>query len=98
VIDMTLLPERFHKGWVAVAAYCEGAALHVRSTLQPGDILYPVGLAASITVIDERPETLKQAETLLHQWRRRNTLTVGIDMTIEDLYPDLWGDWKSTWT
>jgi hypothetical protein len=97
MIDMTLLPDRFRKGWIAVCACYEGTAMHIRSTLQPGDILYPVAPAQSMTCLPTE-EGMIAASRYMEDWSRKNMLRVGIDVMVEELYPDIWDDWKFTWT
>lgn len=94
MIDLTLLPEKFHKDWVAITAQMEGEGFHWRTTLRNGDILMPVRLAMSVSVFDDKPETIQRAETLMREWRLKNTIMVGRDASLMDLYPDLWSDWR----
>jgi hypothetical protein len=107
---MTLLPERFREGWVAICAYSEGAAMHVRRTLEMGDILRPISAPPmSLTMqmlptvvlagdLDAYEEQKIRAQRVLEDYTRRwvnaNTVVVGRDVSVADLYPSLWDDWR----
>lgn len=110
MIDMTLLPERFREGWLAICACSEGAAMHVRRTLDMGDILRPISappMSLTMQVVPDaavageplwREEQRIAAQRMLEDYTRRwvnaNTVVVGRDVSVADLYPSLWDDWR----
>lgn len=89
MIDLTLLPKEWREEWVAIPAMSEGESSWWRRTLRVGDILMrkrddvrivrAVGDAVSISVWPRHPHP--------------DLVLVGRDVSIEQLYPQLWTDW-----
>jgi hypothetical protein len=100
MIDMTLLPAKFREGWVAICACSAGAGMHVRHTLEIGDIIRPITTPAySFTCLppeneEQRILLQRSYEDMLRRWQTDNTLLVGKDVSVAQLYPDLWDDWR----
>jgi hypothetical protein len=82
MIDLALTSLEFPSEWVAIPAVSEGEGLHPRSTLRIGDLLLHLPI---------KREASKSYSCSVAYLEREKKL-VGRDITIDELYPDLWGD------